>query len=277
MSRPEDVGPALPAAHARPPLGAAALIETALRQNRALAAALLGAVVLAWVYLFLGAGMDMGRTDAMFVPMGTPSWSWGVAAAMLVMWGLMMAAMMLPSAAPMLLLYAAIARRHQSSGRMGGRWAAFAGGYLAVWSGFAVGAVALQFLLTRAGFLSPAMALASAALAGAVLVGAGVYQWTPWKGACLRHCRSPLDFVLTHWRNGTRGAFAMGLRHGGYCLGCCWVLMLLLFVVGVMNLAAIGGLALFVLIEKFAPAGGWIGRLAGLGLAIWGVAVLGAL
>ena len=114
------------------------------------------------------------------------------------------------------------------------------------------------------------MLFRSIALAGTVLIVAGLYQWTPLKQACLRHCRSPLEFITAYWRPGARGAFAMGLRHGAYCLGCCWMLMLLLFVGGVMNFAWIAGLALFVLVEKLVPAGHWIGRGAGVLLVAWG-------
>jgi predicted metal-binding membrane protein len=121
------------------------------------------------------------------------------------------------------------------------------------------------------------MQTTSTALAGAILVGAGIYQWTPLKQACLRQCRSPLDFVMTEWRSGKGGAFAMGLTHGAYCLGCCWLLMLLLFVGGVMNLAWIAGIALFVLVEKLSPAGHWIGKAAGVALILWGGVVLAGL
>ncbi len=146
-------------------------------------------------------------------------------------------------------------------------------GYV-VWAAFSLVAVALQFGLDQAALLSPMMNTTSRALAGAVLIGAGLYQWTPLKQACLRRCSSPLQFLMTEWREGRRGAFVMGLRHGGYCLGCCWVLMLLLFVGGIMNIAWIAGIAVFVLVEKLAPAGHWIGRGAGVALILWGVATL---
>ncbi len=149
--------------------------------------------------------------------------------------------------------------------------------YVVVWAGFSVAAVALQYGLEGAALLSPMMEATSIVLAGAILIMAGVYQWTPWKQACLRHCRSPLEFVMTQWREGRRGAFVMGLRHGAYCVGCCWMLMLLLFVGGVMNLAWIAGLAAYVLLEKLAPAGPWVGRVAGLLLIGWGIATLFAL
>ena len=211
--------------------------------------------------------------------MGAPAaWSAGYFALMLAMWVVMMAAMMLPSATPMILLHATLARRRHPR-----QFAALAAnglfvlGYVAVWSGFAAAAALVQWALAEVALLSPMMHASSAALAGALLVGAGVYQFTPLKQSCLRHCRSPLDFVMSHWRGGARGSFAMGARHGAYCLGCCWMLMLLLFVGGVMNLVWIAGLAAFVLVEKLAPNGHWATRLAGLALVLWGALVLGSL
>ncbi len=186
----------------------------------------------------------------------------------------MMAAMMLPSAAPMILLYATIARRRSERGESATAAGVFAFGYLAVWSVFSLAATALQHELEKAALLSPMMEATSITLAGAVLIAAGLYQWTPLKQACLRYCRSPLDFLLAYWRPGAPGAFLMGLRHGAVCLGCCWLLMLLLFAGGVMNLAWIAGIAVFVLVEKLSPAGHWIGRAAGALLVAWGGATL---
>jgi predicted metal-binding membrane protein len=193
---------------------------------------------------------------------------------MLVMWAAMMTVMMLPSAVQMLLFYDSIAQKRGGRATAIGPTMVFASGYLAVWLGFSTGAVLLQYALDGASLLSPAMQTTSLALAGVTLVAAGIYQWTPLKQACLRQCRSPLDFVLTYWREGNSGAFAMGLRHGLFCLGCCWVLMLLLFVGGVMNFAWIAGIALFVLVEKLAPAGHWVGKAAGLALFAWGGTLL---
>ena len=122
--------------------------------------------------------------------------------------------------------------------------------------------------------MSDTMALANRLIAGIVLVAAGIYQWTPLKEACLRHCRSPLDFLLFHWREGRLGAFCSGLGHGAFCLGCCWMLMALLFVGGIMNLAWIAAIALLVLVEKTLPWGGWTGRLAGILLVLWGAVTL---
>lgn len=182
--------------------------------------------------------------------------------------------MMLPGAAPMILFYATIARRRGASGGMAGPTGFFVLGYVAVWGAFSMGAVTLQFVLAEAALLSPEMRAGSRVVAGLTLLGAGLWQWTPLKDACLRHCRSPLDFVLSHWREGSWGAFRMGARHGAYCLGCCWMLMLLLFVGGVMNPVWIAGLTLYVLIEKVTPGGRWIGRVAGVLLIAWGGAAL---
>ena len=250
------------------------VIEGALRRDRVIVVfCLLFVVVLSWAYLLTGAGMMQEMGD-MLMPMRTGPWTPSWAVLVLVMWAVMMAAMMLPSAAPMILLYATIARRRSARGELASASGSFAFGYIAVWAAFSLAAAALQFGLEKAALLSPMMQTTSIALAGTVLIAAGLYQWTPLKQACLRHCRSPLDFIIAHWRPGTRGAFLMGLRHGVYCVGCCWLLMLLLFVGGVMNFAWIAGVALLVLIEKLVPAGHWIGRGAGILLIAWGTATL---
>ena len=253
------------------------LIERALRRDRVLVVScLLLAVVLSWAWLLAGAGMMQEMGD-MLMPMSSGPWTAGHALLVLVMWAVMMAAMMLPSAAPMILFHAAIARRRSERGESGASAAAsgaFASAYLLVWAAFSLAATGLQFGLERAALLSPMMETTSVALAAAVLIAAGLYQWTPLKQACLRYCRSPLDFVLTQWRPGARGAFLMGLRHGAVCVGCCWVLMLLLFVGGIMNFAWIAGIALFVLVEKLGPASHWISRGTGALLITWGCATL---
>ena len=253
------------------------IIERALRRDRILVVAcLLVVVALSWAHLLTGAGM-MQEMGEMLMPMSSGPWTLGHAFLVLVMWAVMMAAMMLPSAAPMILLYSTIARRRRARDHLVTASGVFAFGYIAVWAAFSLAAVALQFGLEQAALMSPMMETTSIVLAGTVLIAAGIYQWTPLKQACLRHCRSPLEFVMMHWREGWRGAFLMGCRHGVYCVGCCWLMMMLLFVGGVMNLAWIAGLALFVLVEKFAPAGHWIGRGAGVLLAGWGAATLLAL
>ena len=253
---------------------AGSAVERVLRNDRILViSGLLVVIVLSWVYLFAGAG-TMQEMGDMLMPMSSGPWTVKHAMVMLVMWAVMMAAMMLPSATPMILLYATIARNRHAKGQPAVESGIFMLGYGAIWIAFSLGAVALQFALERAAMLSPMMEATSITLAGGLLIAAGIYQWTPLKQACLLRCRSPLDFVLTHWRNGARGAFVMGVWHGTYCVGCCWVLMLLLFVGGVMNLGWIAGIAIFVLVEKLVPAGHWIGRGAGVLLIGWGAATL---
>jgi predicted metal-binding membrane protein len=175
-----------------------------------------------------------------------------------VMWAVMMVAMMLPSASPMVLLYARVVRRAESQGRpmrAPASVAAFASGYLTLWILFSVLATALQWALERGGAMSAMMSSRSLTLSGALLVAAGLYQLTPLKAACLKHCRGGPEFIAAHWRRGVLGAWRMGLAHGAYCVRCCAVLMLLLFAGGVMNLVWIAGLTLFVATEKLAPFG----------------------
>lgn len=256
---------------------AGSLMEGALRRDRLLVACcLLFVVALSWAYLLTGAGMAQEMGD-MLMPMSSVPWTLGHAVMMLAMWAVMMAAMMLPSAAPMILLHATLARRRGERGEPALASGAVCAGYLFVWAVFSLAATTLQYALEQAALLSTMMRTTSQLLAGGVLIAVGLYQWSPLKQACLRHCRSPLEFVMMHWRPGLRGAFAMGLRHGVVCIGCCWMLMLLLFVGGVMNLVWIAGIALFVLIEKLSPSGHWIGRVAGALLITWGLAIwLGA-
>jgi predicted metal-binding membrane protein len=250
----------------------------ALRHDRAVVLGSLALVVaLAWAWLLVGAGigmeeMDMGGGQLMLM---LPEWSLGYGLVVFAMWAVMMVAMMLPSTAPVTLLVANIARqRAAKGGAFGAGTALFVLGYLAVWVGFAAVATTLQWGLDEAGLMSDTMGLANQVGAGIVLMGAGIYQWTPLKETCLRHCRSPLDFLLFHWREGRLGAFFSGLGHGAFCLGCCWMLMALLFVGGIMNLAWIAAIALLVLVEKTLPWGGWTGRLAGILLVLWGAVTL---
>jgi predicted metal-binding membrane protein len=266
-------GTGVAATDAAIPMTRRSALEWALRHNRALlVAGLLLVVLLSWAYLFAGAGMAPAIGD-MVMPTGAETWSAGYALVVFAMWAVMMAAMMLPSAAPMILFYDSIASRRLARGEAAAGAGVFTLGYIAAWALFSVAATALELALESLALMLPMMHTTSIGAAGAVLVAAGIYQWTPFKQSCLRRCRSPLDFVQEHWREGTRGAFAMGLRHGAFCVGCCWLLMLLLFVGGVMNLWWISGIALFVLVEKLAPAGHWLGRVAGVLLVAWGAAV----
>ncbi|HEY3909803.1 MAG TPA: DUF2182 domain-containing protein [Stellaceae bacterium] len=216
------------------------------------------------------AGMGGGKMMAM-----QPEWSLGYGLVVFIMWVVMMIAMMLPSVAPVTLLVAGLARKRaaaDSGVRVGP--ALFVFGYVVVWLGFAAAATASQWALDKARLLSGTTAFSNLVLTGVVLVAAGVYQWTPLKAACLRHCRSPLDFILFHWREGRLGAVTSGIGHGFFCLGCCWMLMALLFVGGVMNLAWIAGIALLVLIEKILPWGRRISQVTGAVLVAWGVLTL---
>ena len=199
------------------------------------------------------------------------AWSWVEIGALVVMWAVMMIAMMLPAAAPMILMFATIRRRRAAEGRTAVPTAIFVLAYLVVWAIFSVIAALAQAGLHAAALLSPAMAATSPWLAGGLLIVAGVFQWTPLKRACLAACRSPLSFLMTGWSEGRSGAFLMGLRHGFYCLGCCWALMALLFVAGVMNLLWIAAIAVAVLVEKVMPRGDLVGRLAGVALVVAGV------
>jgi predicted metal-binding membrane protein len=250
-------------------------IQSLFTRDRVIVVAALCAVVgLSWAYLLTGAGMESHPMDGMSMPTMRAQWSAGYFVLMAVMWSVMMAAMMLPSAAPMILLHASIYRRRVPQDAAVRASALFILGYLAVWTAFSLAAAGLQWALAAAALLSEMMRTTSTQVAAALFICAGVYQWTPLKRACLRRCRSPLDFVMAYWREGAWGSFAMGLRHGGFCLGCCWLLMLLLFVGGLMNLAWIAGLAVFVMVEKLAPAGHWVEHAAGLFLVAWGVIAL---
>jgi predicted metal-binding membrane protein len=247
----------------------AAALESVLKRDRAVVLASLGAMtVLAWAYLLVTAA-GMGGMGEMAMARIEP-WSALDFAAMSAMWAIMMVGMMLPSAAPMILLYAAIRRKQSQRGHAIAPTGAFASGYLIAWAGFSLAATTLQWGLEQTALLSPMMVSTSAWLGGGLLIFAGVYQWTPLKHACLEHCRSPVQFLSRSWRKGTGGAVTMGLHHGAYCVGCCWVLMGLLFVGGVMNLLWVAAIAAFVLVEKLAPFGHATARVSGLALLLAG-------
>ena len=260
--------------------------EGLLKHDRAVVvAALVFVIAVSWLYLMVGAGTGMSAFEmsSLSMAIGAPggsstgvptTWTCAYAFLMFGVWWVMMIAMMLPGAAPMILLFALVNRRSHAKGRPYVPTVVFASAYLVAWGGFSVIATALQWELERAELLSSMMASSDAVLAGALLVLAGVYQLSPLKHACLRQCRGPIDFVSRHWQAGRRGAFRMGVHHGLYCVGCCWALMALLFVGGAMNLYWIAVLALFVLLEKTAPPGHRLASLSGLGLVAWGVTLL---
>lgn len=226
-------------------------------------------VLLAWWYLLAGAGMHVHGPAGTGMPMAGGAGRWDAARwiVMLLMWWIMMIAMMVPSAAPMILLYAKVYRKGHATGQLAAPYAptaAFAAGYLLAWLLFSVGAVLLHFTFEALGLVERmTMGSTSQRLSALFLIVAGLYQFSPWKYRCLAHCRSPVSYLSTHWRRSPGGAARVGLGHGLYCVGCCWSLMLLLFVGGVMSLLWIAGLAVLVLGEKLAPRGARVAQGAG--------------
>lgn len=250
------------------------LTSVLLRDRWIVIGGLVAVIALSWRYLFQQSSLNMQAMGDMAMPVGPVAWSSGYFAVVVIMWIIMMAAMMLPGATPAILLYATITRRRRQNGAAAPATGLFALGYAVVWAVFGLLAATLQWGLERALLLSPRIATTSIVVAGIVLIAAGLYQWTPLKQACLRQCQSPLVFLLLHWRDGGRGSLTMGARHGLLCLGCCWMLMLLLFVGGAMNLLWVAAIALYVLVEKVAPQGHTLSRATGVLLTVWGVAVL---
>lgn len=238
-------------------------LQRLLRRDRTLVLLGIGGVaLLSWLYL-VPATLDMyGEMDGPSAWMMAATWDLRYLALMFGMWSVMMVGMMLPSAAPAILLYGRVVQTRAAAPPVA-RVYTFAGGYLLAWTGFSLVATLLQWGLSRAALISPMMESRSVALGGTLLIVAGVYQWTAFKQSCLTQCRSPMSFLSRHWRPGVGGALRMGIAHGLYCLGCCWALMGLLFVGGVMNLWCIAGITLFVLLEKLAPYGMQGGRLSG--------------
>jgi predicted metal-binding membrane protein len=232
-------------------------------------AAVLAASVVGWAFLvWLSFNMDDPLAELM-MPDST-SWSVASALAIWLMWALMMAAMMLPSALPVILAFARLGRRSGEQARGG----SFVAAYLLVWSAFSVAAVLAQWALQAMDWIDPMIVSTSAPLNALLLLVAGVYQFSPLKKACLSGCRTPVVFLMGEWRPGIGGAFVMGVRHGLLCVGCCWALMALLFVGGVMNLAWIAALSLVVAVEKMAPSGERMAMVLGIGLMAAGAARL---
>jgi predicted metal-binding membrane protein len=275
----------------------ASALENLLRRDRAIAiAGLLTLCLFAWLYVIEGAGLGMsawqmttlvffphqaqdliqgmsGDTSSVWTPWGLATWT-----LMTAMWWVMMIAMMTPSAAPAILLYARVNQNALTEGRSSGALAptgAFAAGYLLVWFGFSAVTASLHWALERSGLVSTMMmGSRSRVLSGSVLIAVGLYQLSPLKSGCLAHCRAPASFLSRHWRPHARGALQLGIRHGAYCVGCCWLLMALLFVGGVMNLIWIAALTIIVLVEKVLRGGQWVGRGVGIVLAGWGAITL---
>jgi predicted metal-binding membrane protein len=234
-----------------------ALATPPLRDRVVLWGGIVIITALAWIYLIV-------------MPMGAASWFLD-ATLMFLMWAVMMVAMMLPSAAPMLSTYARIASAREGS--RGYHVWVFAAGYFVVWTAFSLGATALQYALQNVAIVSNEMRTGPVA-GGIILAAAGIYQLTPLKNVCLKRCRSPIGFFMTSWRDGARGAFAMGIEHGAFCLGCCSMLMALLFVAGVMNLAWVAAISVLVLVEKAAPHGRAIALASGVAMIAAGIVLV---
>jgi predicted metal-binding membrane protein len=232
----------------------------------------------AWVYVVVTARQMAARSAgtgppsmaSMDVMTGVQPWTATEFVVRLAMWAAMMVAMMVPAAAPMTMLYAAVARKAAAQHNPLAPTFVFVAGYIAMWTIFSLVATIAQYALNRAALLSSMMVSTSAMFGAALLITAGIYQLTPFKNACLRNCRAPAHFMSRYWRTGNLGAFRMGLRLGAYCVGCCWILMGLLFVGGVMNLVWIAAIAIFILLEKTIPFGDASGRFVGVAMIVAG-------
>jgi predicted metal-binding membrane protein len=253
------------------------ILEAVLRRDRLIVGSALGLIaVLAWVYvLWLAAGMSMDGMNmsgfrmvpaagGIMAPADAP-WTAIEFALVFMMWSVMMVGMMAPSAAPMILLYARVGRQGRIAAKPLAATGWFAAGYFLTWAGFSLAATVVQWVLQREALLDARMASASVLAGAVVLIAAGIYQWTPLKNACLAQCQTPFRFLMSHggFRGDVPGCLRLGILHGTYCVGCCWLLMTLLFVVGVMNVLWIALLALLVLLEKLTPWGRWVARIAG--------------
>jgi len=255
-------------------------MESILKRDRLIVfAALAATTLLAWGYMVhearrmnltgacCCAGMSMSGPDV-------NPWSTATLLPLFLMWAEMMVAMMLPSATPMILSFAKVQRNRREQERPYIATGVFALGYLTVWTAFSALAAVMQWVLQSRALLSPMMIGTSPLLGGALLIAAGIFQWTPLKNRCLANCCSPLNFLMTGWREGRGAVFALGLKHGLQCLGCCWFLMLLLFVAGVMNIWWIAAITLYVAVEKLAPGGRSVARITAAVLVVAGLALL---
>jgi predicted metal-binding membrane protein len=252
----------------------ASVTERVLKRDRMIViAGLVMVVLVVWIYMFILA-LDM---QTMSMEMSMPQMqAWGLSDFILtfIMWSVMMIAMMIPSAAPMILTFSAINRRKGEEKNPVVLTIIFLLGYLVIWTAFSAGVTVVQWGLHSMALLSPMMVSSSPILGGILLLSAGIFQFTPLKHACFGHCRTPMGFLMTEWRLGKRGAFVMGIRHGNFCVGCCWLIMALLFVAGVMNLLWVAIIAGFVLLEKVIPSGEWVSRIAGILMIVWGAGMI---
>jgi len=239
------------------------------RARGAIVVGMVGFAAVSWVYLGFVVTQMGNMSSVLAMPM-TSAWSSVQTALMVTMWAIMMAAMMLPSAVPMVLTYDRL-DRGSAEGR-GGSTALFVAGYVVMWSTFAIVATGLQWVLHTVALVNGMGEATHSGLAGAMLVGAGVFQFSPVKKRSLGACRTPIGFLMTSWRDGRTGALKMGLHHGSLCLRCCWALMILLFVLGVVNLIWVAVLAIFVLAEKLSRRGDAISVIGGVVMIVWGIA-----
>ncbi len=230
------------------------LLETLLKRDHwAVVAGLTVAIALSWLYLVLAARDMYGDMDGLSAWMMTAAWDLEYGLLIFAMWVVMMVGMMLPSAAPVILLYSRILRNSPQAEAPVARSYAFMAGYLLAWTGFSALATVLQGLLAKMLLMSPMMESAHPWFSALLLIVAAIYQLTPFKQTCLDSCRAPADFLTRNWRPGFNGALRLGVHHGLFCVGCCWALMLLLFAGGVMSLMWIGAITIYVLAEKLAP------------------------
>lgn len=247
-------------------------IERLIRRDRVMVLLLLAVLTLAaWVYM-----VHMTQPNAMAMVMSEASpcmMQWGFTDILLsfVMWSIMMVAMMLPAATPMVLMFASVNRQQNRQSGAIISTGFFVLGYLIVWIVYSVIATMVQWGLHSAVLLSHTIVITNPVLGGSLLLAAGVFQWTPWRDACMKKCRSPLGFILSEWRAGKVGALIMGIKHGIYCVGCCWILMSLSLVLGVMNLLWMAVLTIFMVLEKTGLLGSWLTRGAGIVFIAWGL------
>jgi predicted metal-binding membrane protein len=250
------------------------ILESAVGHDRASVFLLLILLpIVCWMWIVVMARDMYGPMTGASAWMMTLTWDLPHLLLLWAMWAVMMAGMMVPSAAPVLLTYGVVVRR-SAPGSAAGQIYALAAGYLTVWAAFSLGATALQRGLAALLLVSPMMKVTSPAASAALLIIAGAYQLTPLKQACLRTCRSPLALLMSRSRVGLSGAFGLGVEHGAYCVGCCWLLMLLLFAGGVMNLSVIAALTAFVAFEKLTPFGIPGARVSGVLLIAAGLWIL---
>jgi predicted metal-binding membrane protein len=231
--------------------------------------------VLSWLYIiYLYEQMyPMNMNALLFAMPMTPHWSSTDFVLLFLMWFVMMIAMMTPSVTPLVLIFTSINRKRRQQQNPCVPSGYLLGGYFLAWAAFSLFATLLQWLLQQVSLLNPEMVTTNKLVGGIILITAGIFQFTPLKNTCLRSCRSPIGFIHQHWKDGRDGALRMGIQNGIYCLGCCWILMLLLFVSGIMNILWIAIISLFVVIEKISSAKA-ISLMAGIALMAYGIIVL---